>query len=394
MNEHSKRNAALASVGLLALGIYILACTSFSPDDTKVLYPAFDTASGALGMAVYDREARGSEMLFVPVVYESGESNAVVAPNIVRAQWLANGRDILIAHTTPNDGDKDGVSITVVPWGARKPVKTFRVPEVKDMAETMVVPLCVAGEQVFLRASRKGLVRLDLRTGSLVAHEFADAKGELSFYPAPDGAGVFYFESDSSPEEKLVFGRLNPNDFSRSRLMVITNELRDATVVAYDKEGRSLLLLTGSADKAALQVWRDGKPVFSREVDTHGQKRIFGNALLAANGKAVRATFQQADGTDAMSYGLMEIPFSGAPAREVILIKGAPVEDEGGAYYFQAAISHDGKTAAIASTYLACAGKEFNPADCALFLVDLSDPNWKVTKVPIPLPAKRPPALK
>jgi hypothetical protein len=58
-------------------------------------------------------------------------------------------------------------------------------------------------------------------------------------------------------------------------------------------------------------------------------------------------------------------------------------------FYFQAAISHDGKTAAVSSTYLACTEKEFKPADCALFLVDLSDAKWKVTKVPIPLPAER-----
>ena len=58
MKNPKTRNTALALVGLLALSIYILACTSFSPDDTKVLYPAFDAPSGAIGMAVYDREAR------------------------------------------------------------------------------------------------------------------------------------------------------------------------------------------------------------------------------------------------------------------------------------------------------------------------------------------------
>ena len=60
----------------------------------------------------------------------------------------------------------------------------------------------------------------------------------------------------------------------------------------------------------------------------------------------------------------------------------------------QAAISHDGKTAAIASTYLACSEKEFKAADCALFIVDLSNPKWKVTKVPIPMPARRPSLMK
>jgi hypothetical protein len=58
--------------------------------------------------------------------------------------------------------------------------------------------------------------------------------------------------------------------------------------------------------------------------------------------------------------------------------------------YFQGAISHDGKAAAVASTYLACGDKGLKPDDCALFLVDLKDPNRKVTRVPIPMPAERP----
>ena len=64
------------------------------------------------------------------------------------------------------------------------------------------------------------------------------------------------------------------------------------------------------------------------QLDTHGQQAHFGNALLAANGKALWASFQQAKGTNAMSYGLMEIPFSEAPPRELMLIKEAPVQDE------------------------------------------------------------------
>jgi hypothetical protein len=389
-----KTNAVLAFVGLLMLGIYILACTSFSPDDTKVLYPSFDPASGAIGMAVYDREARGSEMLFVPVAYEGGVTNAAAAPNILRGQWLANGRDIVIAYAAPKDGDKEGMTVAVIPWGARKPVRTFRVPDIKDAGETFMVPLCVAGEQLFFRTSDKGLGRLNLRTGALAAHEFEDAKGDLSFYPAPDGAGVFYFESDNSPDKKTIFGRLNPNDFSRTPLMVITNRPHDSTVVAYDAAGKVLVLLAGGDGKASLEVWKEGKPVFSREVDTHGQKRAFGNAVLAVTGKAVRATFQQANGSNAVSYGLMEIALSEAPVREVTLIKDAPAQDDVSVYYFQAAVSHDDKTAAIASTYLALVEKPISASDCALFLVDLSDPNWKVTKVPIPVPAKAPVGLK
>lgn len=395
MNKHKTRNAALALVGLLALSIYILACTSFSPDDTKVLYPAFDAPSGAVGMAVYDREGRASEMLFLPVAYQSGESNIVTAPSILRAEWLANGREIVVAYVPGKDSsDGGGLSVALVPWGARKPFKLFRVPDIKDAAESFMVPLCVAGERVFLRTSRKGVARLDLQTGALTSHEFDDAKGEVALYPTPDGAGVFYFEPGDQPEQKTVFGRLNPNDFSRTPLMVITNRIRDQSVVAYDKAGRVLAFLGGGDETNDLLVLRDGQPLFTRSLDTHGQKRRFGNAILAASGKALWATFQQAKGTNAVSYGLMEIPFSDSPPRELTLISDAPVEDDLFMYYFQAAISHDGKIAAIASTYLACSEKEFKPADCALFLVDLSDPKWKVTKVPIPMPARRPNLMK
>lgn len=392
MNKQETRNVALGLVGLLALGIYILACTSFSPDDTKILYPAFDAPSGAVGMAVYDRETRGSEMLFLPLAYQSGDSNIVVSPSILRADWLPSGREIVIAYSAPSkhNSDQDGLEVALVPWGVRKPIKLFHLLDVEEPGALFMAPLCIAGQRIFLRTSNKGVARLDLRTGILTSHEFDDAKGEVSLYPAPDGAGAFYFEPDTQPAQQTVFGRLNPNDFSRTPLMVITNKVREQSVIAYDKSGSVLALLGGGSETNNLLVLREGRPLFTRSLDAHGQKRCFGNAILAANGKALWATFQQAKGTNAMTYGLMEIPFSNEPPRELSLIKDAPLEDDACAYYFQAAVSHDGKTAAIASTYLACTEKELKPANCALFLVDLSDPKWPVTKVPIPMSAKRP----
>jgi len=392
--NNAKRNAVLAFVGLLALSIYILACTSFSPDDTKVLYPSFDVATGATGIAGYDREAHTSELLFVPVGYDSAETNAEVTPAILRAGWLANGRDIVITYASPKDDEKAGITVAMMPWGARKPVRTFHVPALKDPGEALMAPLCIAGEQLFLHASSKGVARLDLRSGALATKEFEDAKGDLSFYPAPDGASVFYFEADNPSGGQTTFGRLNPKDFSRTPLMVVSNNQSQGIAVAYDTNGKVLALLAGGDDKAALQVWRDGKVAFSREVDTHGKKTTFGNAILATSGKALLASFQQTSGTNGMSYGLMEIPFSEAPTREVTLIKDGPPQDEGSVCYFQVGVSHDGKTAALASTYLALMDKPISASDCALFFVDLSDPNWKVTKVPIPMPAKPAAVLK
>ena len=387
MKGQSKRNALLASLGLAALGVYILACTSFSPDDTKVLYPAYDSASGGMGMAVYDRETRKSEMLFVPVAYEAGNSNTFqVTPVPLRSQWLGNGSQVVVAYGPSQHGQRDAVDLAVIPWGSRKGVRIFQIPEIRDAAQALAVPLCVAGENVLLPASRTNFMRSDLKTGAIATCPITESEGDFSLYPALDGVGAFYFNSVG---DKTVFGRLNPNDYSQTALVEITNRLRGPTAVAYDRDGTTLAMLSGDEDQLELFVWRDGKSVFQRKLDTHGRKRFFGNGVLAVNGKALHAAFEERTGTNLTSYGIMEVPFSDAPPREVVLLKGKGLADESDAYYFQMGVSHDGKTAAIASTYLTCSEVEIDPADVALFFVDLGSADWKVTKVPIPVPAER-----
>jgi hypothetical protein len=386
MKTQKTRNLVLALTGLLALSIYILACTSFSPDDTKVLYPAFDTASGAVGMAVYDREARRSEMLFVPIAFDAAQSNAV-APTLARAEWLGDGRQIVIAWAGGKDGED--LHLALIPWGARVPIRLFHLPGLKDSAFTLVTPLCLVGERVFFTAAPKGVVRIDLNTGELARHEFADARQDVALYPAPGGAGVFYIEEQEPPGKGVTFGRLNPDDFSRTPLSVITNEIADKSFFAYDKEGNTVAFPEHVGGAERLVVLRQGKPIFTRSLGAAGEELAFGNAGFSFKGDALWATFQKKlKGTNQVAYGLVEIPLSDAPLRETILIPAAEASDDASTFYFQAAVSHDGKTAAIATTYLACASKEFKPEDCALFFVDLSDPNRKVTKVPLPLPAK------
>jgi len=53
------RDVMLGAAGLVALLCYVLACgPAFSPDDSQVLYPSNDPASGHTVMAVYDRRTR------------------------------------------------------------------------------------------------------------------------------------------------------------------------------------------------------------------------------------------------------------------------------------------------------------------------------------------------
>src|SRR5574341_1052549 len=110
MKIDTARNGGLALIGLAALAIYILACTSFSPDDKQVLYPAFDLQTGAAAVSLYDRETSRSRTLFVPVTY--AETNQLATP-VMRAQWLGNGSRVLVSWVA--EDTEDFLNLAVVP---------------------------------------------------------------------------------------------------------------------------------------------------------------------------------------------------------------------------------------------------------------------------------------
>ncbi|HWH69200.1 MAG TPA: hypothetical protein VNT26_07430 [Candidatus Sulfotelmatobacter sp.] len=387
MKTQTTRNVALGLIGLLALCIYILACTSFSPDDTKILYPAFGDDSGAVGIAVYDREARRSEMLFLPMAFEDSETNTA-NPRLVRAQWLPDGRSVLLAWPAGKGNDDDGLNLATLPLGASAPLKFFYLPNVKEATMRLMAPLVVTGERVLLCESNGHVARLDLKTGTIARHQLADLKGEVTLYPGLDGRGAFYVAEQSEGPQAHIFGRLNPDNFSQTPLVTITNNLMEGSFFAYSPSGNRVAFVEKAGDLERVIVLKEGKQTFTRPLGPKTEPLSFGSAVLLDN--LVVTSFQRkTNGQPRAAYGLMEIPLSDAPVRETILIAATEAHDEADAFYFQMALSHDGKTAAVASTYLACAEEAFKPEDCALFLVNLSEPKRSVTKIPIRLPATR-----
>lgn len=385
MKNKTSRNALLAMTALGALTLYILACTSFSPDDTKVLYPSFDS-SGAVGVAVYDRETRRSEMLFVPMTYKQAESNSV-APYLLRSQWLPDGQNLLVAWTGGEGVSDELLNLAVMPFGRRGPVRQILLPEIEDAAQHLSVPLCVGGDYLLLAASRENLARINLQTGALTVHEMTNNPGQLTLYPVPDGKQVFFIQEQNEPERRYIFGKLDPRDFKRTTLLTITNQLSDGSFFAYDGQGGRVAFVERAGDRSQLVVLESGKPDYRRTLWTNQANYAFGNAILSPKGDRIWASYQRSvSGTTGATFGLMEIPIGDAPIRETALFSVSRDVDKE-VLYFQIGVSHDGKTAAGASTYLACTAEGFKPEDCALFFVDLNDPNRRVTKVPITMPA-------
>src|SRR5512138_2115951 len=219
MKNDSVRNNGLALVGLAALTVYILACTSFSPDDKKVLYPAFDPQSGSPGIALYDRDSSRSRMLFVPSFSAPGQTNEPATP-VVRAQWLGNGRRILVSWAI-NDDDEH-LNLAVMPLNGESAVRLFTVAA-KESPSMLMLPVAVSGENAFLRGE-KSLTKLNLSTGAVVSHPVSEGEDELYIYPGLDGESLFYIVQEKEPK-RHVFGRLDPKTFARSPVISFTNDV-------------------------------------------------------------------------------------------------------------------------------------------------------------------------
>ena len=376
MNTNAVRNSGLALVGLAALTIYILACTSFSPDDGKVLYPAFDTQNGALGIAVYDREAARSRMVFVPVNYSDTNLNGSIA----RAQWLGNGRRILLSWMGQND---DTVNLGVVPDGAEGAVRLFRLDAIDDATSSLIFPMAVSGQNAFV-TSKHTVHRVDLATGQVVKHFLPTNLADVFLFSGPDENSLCYLAE--AEDQQNVFGRFNPATFELTPWITITNNHGSdgGGFFAVDERGRRLAYVENKEEGQDLVVVEAGKPAFRKSIFTK-EKLDFGNAVFLTRKNLLLASFMR-ESTNTSSFGVIEIPLKDGAVRETTLIREVPEHDTSASMYFQVGVSHDGRTAAAASTYLACTIDKFKAEDCALFFVDLNDPKRKVTKVPVPMP--------
>ncbi len=439
------RNCVLPAIGLASLAVYIIACSQFSPDDSKVLFPAFDEKSGAACVSVYERKTGTSEAVFVPrkigplVVGESGL-------HFLRPQWFPDGRRILVAFTGGGEHVEVDVGLAVLPFGAREPVRLF--PFSEDLGPRgyfLALPLCLSGLRVFLPAvegvvkwrqnqpgrveengpedveenepedvdedepggvqenepegnrERSRFPRIDLETGKVEKHEFPSSVG---LWAAGDGKTVLALHASERDPEEYIVSRLNPETWALEPLSRWKSDSRLLGVrkgtLAVSADGTKFASFGRSPDRAAAWLVSEGRvQLWDRPELLDANLDFCGLGALSPRGDCFYATFRRKEGESAeAAYGVVEVPLSDAPLRWKDLLRGSArhAESDGdlSLAYFQPALSHDGKTLAIASTYLWASDGAVAAEDCALFLIDLPDPERKVTKVPIRPPAVRP----
>ncbi|MEI7901149.1 MAG: hypothetical protein WCK89_12930 [bacterium] len=388
MELNSTSRALLAGIGCAALLAHILACTSFSPDDNQVLYPVFHQPSSTVRIAVYDRTTGRSELVLPALPSDQTDTNR--APVLTRAQWLPDGKHILIASVAEIRGDSK-LSLDLVPRGIKEPARHHTDIAMSDSTGGILYRLCVAGSKLVMGDEKK-LTRVDFLTGQTTTHENTN---KVILALGGDGNTITAIIEEGE-KGGSVFGVLDPQTMAFSPMLTLTNNICKAlkgTFPTFNPKERQAAVITDNEGKVQLQIVNAKGVTFSRSIECASTNTMIVGLgpwldVGPRNDRAFTAYIcQVADEKDA-EYGVVEIPFNHEPLRWIALFRAGTPRD-GDLLHAQASLSHDGKTVALATSYLYLENKSLTPEDCALFIVETGQPVPRITKVPIAPPQER-----
>lgn len=363
-----ERRATLVLIGLVSLSAYILACrASFSPDGSKILFPYGAVKTDEFGVAIYDRETGESRSIFthaLPLAERSG--------NIpVTAQWTPDGDNVILAWG--EEGGPDHLRLMLLPLEGKQPARFFAFPDREDLVLQLLNPLPVLGNRVFIGG--RTLTRLDLGTGEVTA---AEVGGEVHL--AGQGDQLYYMTRSSSAYR---FGRIDTEALALMPVFATVEIDLEFPILAVSRDGSSVAVSGKVGTEYRMVVFRDGELEKTVSLGATVEGREPGNNEWSPDGKTIYSAFgRKLETEDALEFGFLEVPLSGEGVREVSLFRVSTEEDDRrGVAGFQIALSPDGDTIVASNLHFGVSQQ-----DRALYLLDLTSSERKVTKVPMPLP--------
>ena len=381
MTSTRTRDAALTVIGFAAVLLYILACASFSPDDSKVLFPSNDPKTGGTVLAVYDRGAHTTRALlaFPP---PSGDNNDGY---MIRPAWTPDGSHVVALW---GDTDKE-LRITVLPISGKGPTRMLVVKHLEgDMPSAMLVAPPIVGSRLF--SGEDGQIRrVDLQSGVELVKKI---EGEVLLVGQPDR--IYYGRelSEEGTEKRSEVGLVDADTLALTPLFETTGTAGDPPFFAVSRDGARVAIAGGKDDEQQILVFEGNQLRNTIPIGGKTDDMRLGFFQWSRDGATLYGVFRTKVADSEYQLGVLEIPASGGVARRIPLFRVTGKEDSD-MPTLQVDVSHDGKTIAAASTYLqtssdAKAQRRLKPEDLALYFIDLSRPDRKITKVPIaPLPA-------
>ena len=383
MNGNRILHGVVAMVGIGALMAYLVACRpSWSPDGSKVLFPYFNPETQVPGIALFDRETGTTKSVFVdPSWNKSGQD--LVIPS---AQWDRRGKRAIVVWA---DGDNrpEGLHVRVVAVDGESPARehVLELGELQPGAP-LGMPLPESDGCLFA-AGKSYLARLDLETGRIERRQLEHGRqvilvgreNEVYYLGVlPHSLEIELGALDRKTLARKPGARLPMQEVSEISPYFAVGKDGSVFVLAGKKEGKyHLFLVSGEGLEKSI-------PLELSPGDCQ-----LGNLEWSPDGKTVYAAlFGKQERQEASEVGIAEIAVDTGSIRVTPILKlKERTEVDLLRYYFQIALSPDGKTIAASSTYLFDALEKWE--DCGLYLVDLTSPERKVTKIAPPIPGKK-----
>ena len=382
VNKTGVRNTILTVIAFAAWLAYILACApAFSPDDTKVLFPSIDPRTGATTLAMYDRTSQATRTLLVPRDSRQRESVGESHDGMSLASaWSPDGQQAIALWAE----SKEDLRVAVIPIAGREPVRLIDVPDMDNATDVVLRAPAILGGRLVV-STKKAITRVDLLTGDRTSGEGGGAEVQAR------GGRLYYArdlprESDKAPQ-KWEFGRLDADTLAMTP--VLQSEEKVSGFFAVSGDGARLAIeQEGDDDTWSVLVFAGPRLERRIPLGTKQAPVALFNMIWSATNAVLYATYQKVNDNLPDEFGVAEVALDGTPPRYTPLFSASISLDNSGGV-FQLDLSHDGRTLAAASTFLGIMGDDkgrMRPEDLALYLVDLSRPDRRVTKVAIPLP--------
>lgn len=376
MNRERLLYIVLAVIGLGALTAYLVACRpSWSPDGSKVLFPYFDRQAKKAGIALFDKNTGKTRSIFSqPVVVGAGKIHF----SWPWAQWDRSGRRVIVVWGEGEDG-LDKLHVHVLRVGAEKPDRTFVLP---DTDGVLGIPLPEVDGGLF--AGGKLLTRMDLETGKVRRRKLGNLQGVVLVGHENQ---VFYCGQLRGSNQAHQIGTVDCKKLTlRPVLQLREEDVGDIfPLFAVAQNSSAIAIPSRKAGKYHLLVVANGKLEKSIPLELPSKTHRMGNLQWSPDGKTVYGSLA-AGLKDPNRYqlGIAEITADTGAIRVTPLLRVRLKDGNPDILpmLFQIALSPDGNTVAAASTYLQLEDEK----DRALYLVDLTRADRKVTKIPAPIP--------
>jgi len=378
MNRERVLHIVLAVIGIGALTAYLVACRpSWSPDGSKVLFPYLDPGAKQAGIALYDKNTGKTSSIFSKPAAVGSQAEPFAWP---WAQWDRKGERAIVVWTEGKD-KPDELHVHVLRIGAEKPDRTFVLPGVDGVFPGLFLP---ETEGSLFAAGDAALIRMDLETGAV---ERRKPEGTGGIVLVGHGDQIHYCAELAGSKREYQIGTLDAKKLSlRPAIKLRKEDVGEISpLMAVAKDGSAIAISAKKEPKYLLLVLTGDKLQKSIPLELSSETHVLGNLEWAADGKTVYAALAaRVKDQKRFQLGVAEVTVDTGAMRVTPLLRigSENMDSEVLPLLFQISLSPDGKTVAAAATCLT--GQFEDEKDRALYLVDLTTPERKVTKIPPP----------